>query len=331
MTETGGGAAQRIVRRADELQRSHPAVAFPFAVFKKFSDDRGGQLAALISYYGFFSLFPLLLLFTTIVSRVVRNDPELQQRLLDSALSRFPVVGAEIQKNIGQLSGSTVTLVVGAAVALWAGTAVVTAAQRAMDDVWDVPQVERPGLVRRVMRALILLLVFGASIALTTFLTGIEVRTGWTGSLWEAALLVLSVLVSVGVFALAYRVLTVASVRWKDVLPGAIVAAIGWTILLLLGTWLVDRHIRQATAVYGVLAWVIGLLVWISLVAQILLYGAEINVVKLRRLWPRSLVEPAGSEQDRTVLADQAEEERAGQAEHIDVRFDDATHDGDAR
>jgi membrane protein len=329
MTETGGGAAQRLVRRADEIQRRQPVVAFPFAVFKKFSDDRAGQLAALISYFGFFSLFPLLLLFTTIVSRVIRNDPELQERLLDSVLSKFPVVGEQIQ--IGHLSGSAVTIVVGAALALWAGTAVVTAAQSAMDDVWDVPRAERPGLVRRVIRALILLLVFGGSIAISTFLTGIEVRTGWTSVVWEAVLLALSTLVSVGVFALAYRVLTVASVRWKDVLPGAVVAAIAWTILLLLGTWLVKRHIDQATAVYGVLAWVIGLLAWISLVAQVFLFGAEINVVKLRRLWPRSLVEPTASEEDRAALAVQAKEERAGPEERVDVRFDDAPRDGDAR
>ena len=110
---------------------------------------------------------------------------------------------------------------VGGVVALWAGTAVVSAAQTAMDDVWDVPRAERPGLVRRVTRALILLLVFGGSIAASTFLTGIEMRTGWTSVVWESLFLLLSVAISVGVFAFAYRMLTVANVRWKDVLPGA--------------------------------------------------------------------------------------------------------------
>jgi YihY family inner membrane protein len=331
MTESGGGAVQKIVRRADEVQRSHPALSFPFAVFKKFSDDRAGQLAALISYYGFFSLFPLLLVFTTIVSRVIRNDPDLQKRLLESALSKFPVVGTDIARSIGHLTGSNVTLVISLAVALWAGMAVVTAAQRAMDDVWDVPQAERPGLVRRAIRALTLLLVFGGSIAISTFLTGVEVRTGWTSTLWETLLLLCSVLVSVGVFAFAYRTLTVASVRWKDVLPGAIVAAIAWTILMLLGTWLVGRHIDQATAVYGALAWVIGLLAWIALAAQVFLLGAEINVVRVRRLWPRSLIEPAASEPDRRVLASEAREERADDEERVDVRFDEAARDGDGR
>src|SRR5262245_42628451 len=113
--EKGPGATRRLLRSADGIQRSHPLLAFPFAVFQKFSDDRAGQLAALISYYGFFSLFPLLLVFTTIVSKVIRNDPKLQQAPLDSALSKFPVVGTEIQKSIGHLTGSSVTLVVSGA------------------------------------------------------------------------------------------------------------------------------------------------------------------------------------------------------------------------
>jgi uncharacterized BrkB/YihY/UPF0761 family membrane protein len=132
-----------------------------------------------------------------------------------------------------------------------------------------------------------------------------------------------TVLVSIAVFAFAYRVLTVAEVRWRDVLPGAIVAAVAWTILLLLGSWLVDQHIRHASQVYGFFAIVIGLLTWISLVAQLFLLAAEINVVRARRLWPRSLVDPPLASEDRRVLADQVEEERARPEEQVDVTFED--------
>ena len=103
MTETRGGTAQRLLRRADEAQRNRPVLAFPFAVLKKFGDDRAGQMAALIAYYGFFSLFPLLLVFVTVVAFVIQNDPALQERLLDSALTRFPMIGPEIEANIGEI------------------------------------------------------------------------------------------------------------------------------------------------------------------------------------------------------------------------------------
>lgn len=327
MTETRGGTAQRLLRRADEAQRNRPVLAFPFAVLKKFGDDRAGQMAALIAYYGFFSLFPLLLIFVTVVAFVIQNDPALQDRLLDSALSRFPVVGPQISTNIDEIQGSSFALIFGVVLALWSGTAVVTSAQWAMDDVWDVPRAERPALPMRVLRALLLLLGLGASIVVSAFLTAIDGGTGVGGTLVDVASLAATVLVSAAVFAFAYRVLTVARVSWRDVIPGALVAAVGWTILLLLGSWIVDRYIGRAKEVYGTFAVVIGLLAWISLFAQLFLLAAEVNVVRVRRLWPRSLVEREPTSEDREVLAEQAKEERAIPQERVDVRFGDREAD----
>ena len=323
MTASEGGAAQRMLHRADDVQRAHPVLAFPVAVIKKFGDDRAGQLAGLLAYYGFFSLFPLLLLFATGVAIVVRDDPDLRRRLLDSVLQQFPVVGTRIGDSVRELTGSSFALIVGIVGALWSGTAVVTAAQQAMDDVWDVPRVERPGLPVRIVRALLLLAVFGASIVLSTFLAGTGAETGWSAAIVKVLSLAGTVLVSIAVFAFAYRVLTVAEVRWRDVLPGAIVAAVAWTTLLMVGSWLVDQHIRHASQVYGFFAIVIGLLAWISLAAQMFLVAAEINVVRARRLWPRSLVDPPLVSEDRRVLADQAEEERARPEQQVDVTFED--------
>lgn len=320
-----------MLHRADALQRDRPALAFPFAVVKKFGDDRASHLAALIAYYAFFSLFPLLLVFSTLVAMVVRDDPDLRQRLLDSALRQFPVVGVRIGETIDELTGSSFALIVGIVGALWSGTAVVAAAQHAMDDVWDVPRVERPGLLTRLVRAALLLVVFGASIVLSSLLAGTGTETGWNAALLKILSLGATVLVSVAVFAFAYRVLTVATVGWRDVLPGAVVAAVSWTILLMVGTWIVDRHIRNASQVYGFFAIVIGLLAWISLAAQLFLFAAEINVVRARRLWPRSLVAPPLAQPDREVLADQAREERARPEERVEVTFDDPPAEGDGR
>jgi membrane protein len=328
MTAARDGAAQRMLRRTDDFQRTHGVLAFPFAVLKKFGDDRASQLAALISYYGFFSLFPLLLLFVTVVALVVRDDPALRQRLLDSAVSQFPIVGTRIGRTIDELTKSSFTLSVGIIGALWSGTAVVSAAQHAMDEVWDVPRVERPGLVGRLTRAFLLLFVFGASIVLSTFLAGTGGETGWNATLLKTISLGGTVLVSVAVFAFAYRVLTVAHVSWREVLPGAVVAAIAWTALLMLGSWLVDRQIRHASQVYGFFAIVIGLLAWISLAAQVFLLAAEINVVRARRLWPRSLMAPPLADEDREVLASQAEEERARPEERVEVKFEEPASEG---
>ncbi len=244
MTEPKEGAVQRMLRRADDIQRARPALSFPFAVIKKFGDDRASQLAALIAYYGFFSLFPLLLVFATVVAFVLDGDPDLQRRLIDSVLEQFPVVGSDIGKvideSVKQLSGSPLALTVGLVGALWTGTAVVAAAQQAMDDIWDVPRAERPGLLGRIVRAFLLLFVFGASLVLSTFLAGTGTETGWGQVILRAISIVGLLLVSAAVFGFAFRVLTVASISWRQVLPGALVAAVGWTALLLVGT--LDRR-----------------------------------------------------------------------------------------
>jgi YihY family inner membrane protein len=332
MAAARGGAVQRMLRRADELQGRHAVLAFPFAVLKKFGDDRASQLAALIAYYGFFSLFPLLLVFVTVASFVIKGNPDLRERLLNSVLEQFPVVGTQIgqtiDESVRQLSDSPLALTVGIVGALWTGTAVVAAAQNAMDEVWDVPRVERPGLIIRVTRAFLLLFVFGASIVLSTFLARSGGETGWSAALLRSLSLAGTVLVSVAVFSFAFRALTVARVHWRDVVPGAIFAAIAWTVLLMLGSWLVERQISRASLVYGFFAIVIGLLAWISLAAQVFLLAAEINVVRARRLWPRSLVGPPLADEDREVLASQAEEERARPEERIDATFEERASEG---
>jgi membrane protein len=335
MTAARGGSAQRMLRGADDAQRRHTVLAFPFAVLKKFGDDRASHLAALIAYYGFFSIFPLLLVFATVTSFVLSENPELRDRLLDSVVDRFPVVGpdirATIDQSVRQLSSSTFALAVGIIGALWAGTAIVAAAQNAMDEVWDVPRVERPGLLRRVMRAFLLLLVFAASIVLSTLLTGTGGGTGWNAVLLDSLAWAGTLLISVAMFSFAFRVLTVARVSWRDVLPGAIFLAVAWTILLMLGSWIVERQISRASLIYGFFAIVIGLLAWISLAAQLFLLAAEINVVRVRRLWPRSLIGAPPSEKDKEVLSSQAQEVRARPEERVDVRFDEPADEGRGR
>jgi membrane protein len=335
MTAARDGAAQRMLRRADDVQRRHKVLAFPVAVLKKFADDRASQLAALIAYYGFFSLFPLLLVFATAASFVIEENPELRERLLNSVVEQFPVVGPQIRdtidESVRQLSNSPLALTVGVVGALWTGTAIVAAAQNAMDEVWDVPRVERPGLVPRVMRAFLLLFVFGASIVLSTLLAGTGGETGWNAALLDALSLAGTLLMSVAVFSFAFRVLTVAHVGWRDVLPGAVFAAVAWTILLMVGGWVVERQISRASVVYGFFAAVIGLLAWISLVAQLFLFAAEINVVRARRLWPRSMIAPPLAQEDREVLASQAEEEQARPEERVDVTFEERAREGRGR
>ena len=158
--------------RLDAFQQRHVVLAFPFAVNKRFSEDRGRHYAALLSYYGFFSLFPLLLAFVSLLGVILRGRPGLQHDILDSALGRFPVIGTQLAGN-GALSGNGWALAFGLAAAVWAGLGVVYAAQDAMDTMWNVPHVKRPGFVAKRLRALALLVVVGIGVAAGSAVAGI--------------------------------------------------------------------------------------------------------------------------------------------------------------
>jgi YihY family inner membrane protein len=311
------------VARIDRAQARRRVLAVPVAVMKKFGDDRGGHWAALVSYYGFFSLFPLLLVLATLLSIAAEGDPELQERILDSTLAQFPVIGAHIRENLGAIEGSSVALVVGLVTSIWAGLGVILTLQDAMDDLWDVPRRSRPDFFKRRIRAVLALLALGVAAIVSAGLTTIGATSGSFGWLRVPAVIG-TVTLNAALFGSAFRYLTSADVRWRQVLPGAVAAAVAWLALLAAGSWLVDRQLSKASDLYGVFAIVLGLLSWIYLGAQIALLSAELNVVIARRLWPRSLQPPPLTEPDRRVFAAQAEEEAVRPSQDVHVHFGEA-------
>jgi YihY family inner membrane protein len=310
-------------RRIDAFQQRHAVTAFPVAVAKKFSDDRAGREAALIAYRGLFSLFPLLLLFSTILGIVLDGHPELQQSVLSSALSRFPVIGSQIRENIHALRGDGWTLVFGIVATIWGGIGVGQAVESAMNTVWNVPMKDRPSFLARRVRAALSLAVLGLAAVISTFLVG-YVTSGISRTVWMGVVaLALSAAVNLGVFLASFRILTAHDLTWRDVLPGAIAATIGWQTLQALGGWYVGRRLESATEIYGFFAIVIGLLAFMSLASLVLLAAAEVNVVRNRRLWPRALVHPPLTASDRAVYRLLATAEERRPEAHVRVVFDE--------
>src|SRR4051812_21824532 len=175
--------AVSVADKLDRLQRRHRAAGFPIAVVYKYIDDSGPYLAALITYYAFVSLFPLLLLFSTILGHVLAGNPELQQRLLDSALSQFPVVGDQLGTP-QELSGGVVGIVVGVLGSLYGGLGVAQAVQHAMNTAWSVPRNSRPNPFLARGRSLLLLGTAGVAVLGTTALS--TLGSGNAGSLGVA-------------------------------------------------------------------------------------------------------------------------------------------------
>ena len=311
-------AVQGVVRRADDVQRRKPFLAYPLAVVKKFGEDRAGQLAALIAYYGFFSLFPLLLVFVTL-SALLFKESDMQDRLLDAALSQFPVIGEQLQ--VQSLPDKGVALALGIVGALWAGLAGIKAAQNAMDHVWDVPMKRQPSFPIALLRAVLMLLTLGIFVLLASFLGGVAAGTEDAPVALRLAGITGTLVLNVLIFLVAYRVLTVEDVSWRDVFVGAVFAGFLWTALQALGGFVIGHKLESAEATYGPFVVVIGLLTWIYLGAQVTLLGAEMNVVRARRLWPRALDPDRLTEADERALRDHAKVEERREEETVHVQF----------
>jgi YihY family inner membrane protein len=286
---TPATAKRGFAGKVDLFQQRHAVLAFPMAVIRKFSDDRGGQGAALIAYYGFFSIFPAMLVFVTVLGFVLEGNDELRQDIADSALAQFPIIGDTIQSSVANpLTGSGVALVVGLATALWAGLGMMQAVQDAMNTVWNVERIEQPRFLAKRVRSLLMLILIGVLLIGSTVLAQLT-TLAVSGEAAKVLLFCLTVGWSIGIFMVAFRLLTAEDVSWGDVFAGACVAAVAYTALQLFGGLYIERVLDGASATYGTFAVVIGLLTWILLVATVTVLSAEVNVVEKRGLWPRSM------------------------------------------
>ncbi len=318
--------------RLDRLQRRHPVAGFPIAVIYKYVDDSGPFLAALITYYAFVSLFPLLLLSTTILGFVLAGDPELQQRVLDSALSQLPVVGEQLGDPRG-LGGGTLGIVVGVLGALYGGLGVAQAVQYAMNTAWTVPRNDRPNPILARGRSLLLLATAGLAVLGTTALS--TVGTGGAGSfgaLMRTLVLIASILINAVVFTFAFRLATARRLTLRDVLPGALIAAVLWQLLQTFGVTYVSRVMDSASAVNGVFALVLGLLAFLYLAAVAGVLCVEINVVRVDKLYPRALLTPFTDDVDltpgdRRSYTGKAKAQRLKGFETVHVTFDPPDRD----
>ncbi len=305
------------VKAFDRFQQRHKPVAIPIAVLKKFADDQAGNRAALIAYFGFFSVFPLLLVFVTILGFVLHGDPGAQNKVLHSALKQIPIVGTQIQGHA--LRGNGLGLVIGIVGALLSGLGITMAAQNAFNAVYAVPFKQRPNFLASRLRGIKLLAIFGVLQLISTGASGL-VTGGFGGVVLKIAGIAVSLILNLVLFFAVFRLLTDNSITTRELRPGIITAAVLWEVLQAVGGIYVGHALKGAGQTYGTFATVIGLLVWLYLGARVLVYSAEINTVLTRELWPRSIMDPP-TPADRRVRAALAKVEERDDKQTVDVSF----------
>jgi membrane protein len=313
------GPVQEAVGQVDQFQQRHQPVAIPVAVVRKFAEDQSTNLASMIAFWAFFSLFPLLLVFVTLLGFLLPTG--IKTTVLEHVVSMVPLVDTSA---LHGLSGSWWALLVGLVSALWSGLAVVRTVEVAFNAVWEIPYVKRPGLLSQLLRALGVLATIGLGLVASTLITGFVsgestgIDLGWPG---RVAGYVVAIALDVGLFVAAFRILTNREITTRQVLPGAVLSGVLFWVLQSLSSLIISHYLHNAQSTYGHFATVITILWWFYLQSVITLLGAQLNVVLTERLHPRGLRGSPDTEADQRAYDAYAKERTYHHEEHVQADF----------
>jgi len=300
---------QKTVRKLDAFQQRHPAPAFVFAVIKRHGEDEAGSKAALLTYYGFLSLFPLLLLLTTITNNVIGSHPELQKTVIQGVTGYFPLLGSQLSEHVHGLRRNGLALVVGALFTLYGARGVAEAFRKGVQQIWQVPESQRDGFPKSLFKSLCLLIVGGTGLIVAAILAGLASAAGH-GLGFRLLSILLNMFILFWIFNFLIDFSLPRRLPLKETRLGAAVAVLGLVALQALGGYIVARELKNLDALYSYFALALGLMFWIYLQAQILYYAMEIAYVSSHKLWPRSIDGSLPTEVDKRLSAGRAR--RAG-------------------
>ncbi len=323
------------IGRVDRFQRRHPVLGMPLSVFYKFFDDQGNMLAAMITYYAFVAIFPLLLLASSILGFILQGRPDFQDEVLTSALARFPIIGDQLGRPEG-LQGSLVAVVVGSTAAIYGALGLGQAIQNVMNTAWGVPRNSRPNPFLMRLKSLVLLLGAGLGVLGLSVFSALGSTTEVFGPRVNGLirlLIALATVVAVAfVLTMLYRLAAARQHSVRRAVPGAIVTAIGWQLLQFGGAAYARQVLVETDSLNQTFGLVLGLIGLIFVAAIVAVLGIEVNVVLARRLWPRALLTPFTdsvdlTEADRRAYALYAQTQRHKGFESVTVTFEG--RDGD--
>ena len=286
--------------KADVIQKRTKPTRIGVATLKKFGEDQSTNMAAMIAFWAFFSIFPLLMVLATVLGWALPASDK--NSVLGHIANLFPLLDANTIKG---LNGSWWPLTLGLVTCLWSGIHVVRTTQTAFNSVWEIRYDQRPRLPEQILRSLWVLATIGIGLVLTTLISGLVTSSSSGVNLGAAGRIggyVVSAALDVGLFVAAFRMLTDREITVHDVLPGAIFSGTIFFILQQLSAFIISRHLKSAQSTYGHFATVITILWWFYLQAVITLLGSQLNVVLKERLHPRSLTDAPQTEADHRAL-----------------------------
>ncbi|MQA02794.1 MAG: hypothetical protein GEV07_08770 [Streptosporangiales bacterium] len=281
-----------IKRKVEAWFAAARAASQPFdhlvRALSRYSEQQGDRLAGAVTYFGFLSFFPLLAVAFAILAYVVVVYPEARQQVTEAVEASFPgLIGSGPGKiDLSRIAGAGIGAgVVGLLGLVYSGTGWIDALRDALRTMWLQPRHQAPNILLKKAWDLVVLAVFGvALVASVSFSSLATSATRWALTAvdlhtlpgLDVALRVLAVVVAVAFDAALLAVLFVVLPGVRTPLPvlvrGAVLGAVGFEVLKLLGTFLIGR--TTSNPVYGAFALTVGLLVWINLVARVTVFAA---------------------------------------------------------
>jgi len=278
------------LKKIDAWQQRHHWTAVTYAVIKKLGEDGVGQQAALLTYYSFLSLFPLLLVLTTLTSELSHSHPQLQHDIVRSVTAYFPVLGSQLSDHINTLHKNGVALAVGVILTLYGTRGVADAFRRGVQNIWHVPKAQRISFPKTVPHSLMIVVVGGGGFVIASVCTGLAATAGH-GLDFRLLSIVINLFILFWLFTFLLTVCLPRHVPLKDTRSGALAAAVGLVVLQAFGGYVLKKEVRHLDALYSYFAVALGLLFWIYLQAQLLYYAVTLAAVRAQHLWPRSFSE----------------------------------------
>lgn len=313
----------KFLSRVDKTQQKHRFIAFPYAVVKKYGEDEAGNQGALITYYGFLSLFPLLLVLTTSTQLFLKGHEQLRDKITDGVNHYFPIIGDQLQRNVHSPHKTGLALALGILITIYGARGGANAFQNALNHIWQVPRVDRPGFPKQAGKSLAILFGGGVGIIVAAVLSSYA-----AGLNHLFIFRIVPILISLGLLTLIfYSIFRFAVAKGgpgkKQAWVSAAAAAIGVQILHTAGGYVITHQLHNFKSLYGTFAVVLGLLFWIYLQVQVVLYAVEIGAVHSLKLWPRSILTSKNmTEADKKAYSLLAKKERFHLPEKIRVHFE---------
>jgi membrane protein len=282
---------QKLLRRFDAFQQRHKFFGFPIAVFKKYSDDNAGNQAALITYFGFVSLFPLLLVLFSVLRFITNHNNGIEERIVNATLHYFPVASTEIYNNIHGFHRSGLSFFLGILITLYGARGIASALQNASNNLWHIPKDRRPDFWHGTLRSFGIIILGGGGMIFTTVALSYANNISSKGPEFKTLVTIIALILNTLVFTVIFRFATVKEIKTKLLINGAIISAVFWLILQSLGSFLILHQLKRSSEFYGVFAIVLGMIFWIYIQAEVTLYSIEVNIVRTKKLWPRKIFE----------------------------------------